>query len=31
VILDASYSPATPDDLVNEMRAFVESATFELP
>ena len=31
VILDAAYSPATPDDLVNEMRAFVESATFEAP
>jgi hypothetical protein len=31
VILDATYSPATPDELVDEMRAMVESATFEVP
>jgi hypothetical protein len=31
VILDATYSPATPADLVEEMRALAESATFELP
>lgn len=29
VILDGSYSPATPDDLVEEVRAMAESATFE--
>jgi hypothetical protein len=29
VILDATYSPATPADLVEEMRAMAESATFE--
>lgn len=31
VILDATYSPATPTDLVEEMRAMAESATFEAP
>lgn len=31
VILDAVYSPATPADLVDELRAMAESATFELP
>jgi hypothetical protein len=31
VILDAVYSPATPDDLVEELRALAESATFEAP
>jgi hypothetical protein len=31
VILDAAYSPATPADLVEELRAMAESATFELP
>jgi hypothetical protein len=31
VILDAAYSPATPAELVEEMRALAESATFELP
>jgi hypothetical protein len=31
VILDAGYGPATPAELVDEMRAFVESATFEAP
>lgn len=31
VILDAAYSPATPPDLVDELRALAESATFELP
>lgn len=29
VILDAAYSPATPADLVDELRALAESATFE--
>jgi hypothetical protein len=29
VILDATYGPAAPADLVDEMRAMVESATFE--
>ena len=29
VILDAAYSPAAPPDLVEEMRAMAESATFE--
>jgi hypothetical protein len=29
VILDATYSPATPADLVEELRALAESATFE--
>ena len=29
VILDAGYSPATPADLVEELRALAESATFE--
>jgi hypothetical protein len=31
VILDAAYSPATPADLVEELRTLAESATFELP
>ena len=31
VILDAGYSPSTPADLVEEMRGFAESATFETP
>ena len=31
VILDATYSPATPADLIAEMRAMAESATFEAP
>jgi hypothetical protein len=31
VILDAALSPATPGDLVEEIRTLVESATFELP
>lgn len=31
VILDATYSPATPTNLVDEMRAMAESATFEAP
>lgn len=31
VILDATYGPATPTDLVEEMRAMAESATFGLP
>jgi len=31
VILDAAYSPATPADLVAELRALAESATFEVP
>lgn len=31
VILDATYSPAAPDELVEEMRAMVESATFTVP
>jgi hypothetical protein len=29
VILDATYSPATPTELVDELRALAESATFE--
>lgn len=29
VILDATYSPATPAELVDELRALAESATFE--
>ena len=29
VIIDAAYSPATPADLVDELRALAESATFE--
>lgn len=29
VILDAAYSPATPADLVEELRTLAESATFE--
>jgi hypothetical protein len=29
VILNGSYSPATPADLVEEVRAMAESATFE--
>ncbi len=31
VILDAAYSPATPADLVEEMRTLAGSATFEAP
>ncbi|HEX2883993.1 MAG TPA: hypothetical protein VHQ42_05410 [Candidatus Limnocylindria bacterium] len=31
VILDAVYSPATPPDIIDELRALAESATFELP
>ncbi len=31
VILDAAYSPATPAELVEEVRAVAESATFEAP
>lgn len=31
VILDATYGPATPVDLVEEMRTLAESATFEAP
>jgi hypothetical protein len=31
VILDASHSPATPADLVEELRTLAESATFEIP
>lgn len=31
VILDATYSPATPAELVQELRALAESATFEVP
>jgi hypothetical protein len=31
VILAAAYSPATPVDLVEEMRALAESATFDAP
>ena len=31
VILDATYGPATPADLVEEVRAIAESATFEAP
>jgi hypothetical protein len=31
VILDAAYSPSTPADLVEEMRAMAASATFEGP
>ncbi len=31
VILDAAYSPATPAEVVEEMRAMAESATFETP
>lgn len=31
VILNVVHSPATPDDLVEEMRAMAESATFEGP
>lgn len=31
VILDAAYSPATPDELVDELRTLAESATFETP
>lgn len=29
--LNATYSPSTPDDLVEELRALAESATFEVP
>lgn len=31
VILDATYSPATPPELVDELRTLAESATFEMP
>ena len=31
VILDATYSPSTPADLVEELRAIAASATFEAP
>ena len=31
VILDATYGPATPAALIDEVRAMAESATFELP
>jgi hypothetical protein len=31
VILNAVYSPATPPDLVDELRTMAESATFETP
>lgn len=31
LILDLSYSPATPDELVEEMRTLAASATFETP
>ncbi len=31
VILDAAYGPAAPADLVEELRALAESATFEAP
>ena len=31
VILDAAYSPATPAELVEELRTLAESATFEAP
>ena len=31
VILHAAYSPETPDELVVELRALAESATFEVP
>lgn len=31
VILDATYGPEAPADLVDEMRAMAESATFEAP
>ena len=31
VILDAAYSPATPDSLVEELRAVAKSATFQAP
>jgi hypothetical protein len=31
VILDGFYSPATPADLVDELRVMAESATFETP
>ena len=31
VILDATYSPSTPDDLVEEVRTIAESATFGAP
>jgi hypothetical protein len=31
VILDATYGPAAPAELVEEMRAMAESATFEAP
>lgn len=31
VILDAAYSPATPAELVDEVRTLAESATFEAP
>ena len=31
VILDATYSPSTPADLVEELRTLAQSATFEAP
>jgi hypothetical protein len=31
VILDASYFPDTPAEVVDDMRAIVESASFEVP
>jgi hypothetical protein len=31
VIIDAMYGPATPPDLVEELRALAESATFAAP
>jgi hypothetical protein len=31
VILDAMYGPATPDELIVEVRSLAESATFEAP
>jgi hypothetical protein len=31
VIIDATYGPAAPGELVEELRALAESATFELP
>lgn len=30
-VLDATYGPATPAELINEVRAIAESATFESP
>ena len=31
VVIDANYHPGTPQDVVDELDAIVESATFELP